>query len=188
MYDIAIIGAGAAGLSAARVLSGAQKRICLIEARPRIGGRVHSLHFADLPLPIELGAEFIHGEAASTFSIVESAALAVAQLPDDHWWLRGGKCERIADFWGGMDEVRAKIGSLRRDISFAEFLRRRDDLSPDQRELARSFVEGYHAAHADRISAAALRSADEEQEDGSSNRQFRIVNGQDALIDRKSVV
>ena len=67
-YDAVIIGAGAAGLAAARELSGAGKRVCILEARPRTGGRIHTLHVPDLPLPIELGAEFIHGEAHETFS------------------------------------------------------------------------------------------------------------------------
>jgi monoamine oxidase len=46
-------------------------------------------------------------------------------------------------------------------------------------------VEGYHAAHADRISALALRAADSEQEDdaGGGNRQFRLAGGQDALLE-----
>ena len=70
-FDVVIIGAGAAGLAAGRALSGAGKRVCLLEARDRIGGRVSTLHLPDLPLPIELGAEFIHGERSSTFSIVD---------------------------------------------------------------------------------------------------------------------
>jgi monoamine oxidase len=180
-YDVVIIGAGAAGLSAARVLTGAGQSVCLIEARPRVGGRIHTLHFADLPLPVELGAEFIHGEVGTTLDIVDAAALVAARLPDDHWWSVDGKRERIADFWGAIDHLRSKIGNLQRDISFAEFLRRRRDLTPRLRELGCNFVEGYHASHADRISASVLRSADQEQE--GDNRQFRIVNGQDALIE-----
>ncbi|HYC88443.1 MAG TPA: NAD(P)/FAD-dependent oxidoreductase [Thermoanaerobaculia bacterium] len=180
-YDAIVIGAGAAGLSAARALSGARKRICLLEARPRVGGRIHTLHLPDLPLPIELGAELVHGETSTTFSIIDAAALAAAQLPDDHWWSERGRRERIEDFWGDIDKVRAKIGAMKRDASFAEFLRRRKDLTPRLRELAGSFVEGYHAAHADRISTQVLRSADEEQE--GENKQFRIANGQDALVD-----
>jgi monoamine oxidase len=179
-YDVVIIGAGAAGLSAARVLSGARRRICLLEARPRIGGRIHTLHLPDLPLPIELGAEFVHGETPTTFSIVDSAALAAAQLPDDHWWIERGERRRIGDFWGEIDKVRSKIGTLRRDISFAEFLRRRRDITPALRQLSCNFVEGYHASHADRISAQVLRSADDEQE--GENRQFRIAGGQDGLV------
>jgi monoamine oxidase len=180
-YDVVLIGAGAAGLSAARVLTGAGKQVCVIEARPRVGGRIHTLHVADLPLPIELGAEFIHGEVGTTFDIVDAAALTAAQLPDDHWWSTNGKRERIPDFWGEMARIRAKIGTLKRDVSFAEFLRRRRDLTPRLRQLACNFVEGYHASHADRISATVLRAADQEQE--GDNKQFRIANGQDALIE-----
>ena len=181
-FDVVIIGAGAAGLAAARVLSGAGKRVCILEARPRIGGRVHSLHLPDLPVPIELGAEFVHGENATTFRIVDAAALAACELPDDHWWSRDGKRERITDFWGQIDKVRSKIGALRRDVSFSEFLRRQR-LPPRLRQLAWTFVEGYHASHADRISARALRTADSEQEDPRGNAQFRLTGGQDAIIE-----
>lgn len=184
-YDVVIIGAGAAGLAAARVLSGAGKRICLLEARDRIGGRVSSLHLPGLPQAIELGAEFIHGENETTFSIVEAAALAAIELPDSHWWSIDGKWEIVDDFWEQIDKVRAKIGKRTRDVSFAEFLRTRRELTPRLRALACRFVEGYHAAHADRMSALALRTADgeQEQDDPGGNRQFRLAGGQDSLIE-----
>ncbi|MFP5246407.1 MAG: flavin monoamine oxidase family protein [Thermoanaerobaculia bacterium] len=180
-YDVAVIGAGAAGLAAARMLSGAGKRVCILEARPRIGGRIFSLHIPELPLPIELGAEFIHGQSETTFSIIDAAALSAATLPDNHYWSRDGKWERVDDFWDEIDKVRAKIGTRKRDISFADFLRTRKDLTPRQRELARNFVEGYHASHADRISTLVLRAADSEQE--GDNRQFRLASGQDSIVE-----
>src|SRR4029078_2834147 len=62
-FDVVIIGAGAAGLAAARALSQAGWRLVLLEARPRIGGRILTLREEDTALPIELGAEFIHGNA-----------------------------------------------------------------------------------------------------------------------------
>jgi monoamine oxidase len=181
--DVAIIGAGAAGLAAARELSRSGKRVSLIEARDRIGGRILTTHPADLPIPIELGAEFVHGEAEATFSIIEAAALLAIELPEDYFWSRAGKWKRIADFWGTIDRVRARIPSGTPDISFAEFLGRQRNLSPRMRQIACGFVEGYHAAHADRISAKALGSADSEQDqdDPAGNRQFRIVNGYDAV-------
>lgn len=182
-YDVVVIGAGAAGLAAARALSGAGKRICILEARDRIGGRVSSLHFPDLPLPIELGAEFIHGQSATTFAIVEASALAAVELPDTHCWIRDGKPETIDDFWEQIEKIRAKIKPRKRDISFAQFLRTQRNLTLRMRELACNFVEGYHAAHADRMSTLALRSADSEQEDDSETRQFRLAGGQDALIE-----
>ena len=182
-YDVAVIGAGAAGLAAARHLSGTGKRVVIIEARQRIGGRILTQHVAGLPIPIELGAEFIHGEAPQTFSVVESAALTACELPDEHVWSRNGKFEGIPDFWRRIDRVRAKISGLKKDVSFAEFLRTRRNLSPRLRELARNFAEGYHAAHADRMSALALAGADGEQEEDGGNKQFRILNGYDALIE-----
>lgn len=183
-YDVAIVGGGAAGLSAARALSGAGRRVCLIEARSRLGGRIHSLRVPAVGVPIELGAEFVHGQTASTFSIIDAASLIAAELPDNHWWSRGGRWQQVRDFWGEIARVQGKIGTLERDVPFDAFLRGRRDLTARQRELARSFVEGYHAAHADRISARALARADSEQDgDAGGNRQFRLAGGQDAIVD-----
>ena len=187
-FDSIIIGAGAAGLAAARDLSGAGKRVAVLEARERIGGRIFTAHAADLPLPIELGAEFIHGEAHQTFAIVEAAALLAYQLPDDHWWsdvgpspsAAGKQWRRIPDFWQTMHRILARIPARAPDVSFADFLKRQKNLPPRVKRLAMSFVEGYYASHADRISAASLRTSSEEEE---APKQFRIANGYDALLE-----
>lgn len=139
---------------------------------------MHTLHVTGLPLPIELGAEFIHGDAEPTFSIVDAAALLVHRLPDDHWWSHNGKF-RPVDFWLRTARVRARIGKLRHDVSFADFLRTQR-LSPRERQLALSFVEGYHAAHADRISAQAIRASDDELEEAP--KQYRIASGYDRVL------
>ena len=60
--EILIIGAGAAGLAAAVELSKAGRRVVVIEARDRIGGRMFTQHTSGSNHPIELGAEFIHGK------------------------------------------------------------------------------------------------------------------------------
>ena len=183
IHDVLIIGAGAAGLAAARNLSGAGRRICILEARQRAGGRILTSHIAGLPLPIELGAEFIHGDAHETFDIVTAAALKACELPDTHWWSQGGRWSSV-DFWEKIERIQSSVDGLRRDVSFAEFLRSRKNLPARTRQIALGFVEGYHAAHADRISAMALASADGEQdEDGGGNKQFRILDGYDALIE-----
>src|SRR5213594_5116050 len=79
--DVLILGAGAAGLAAARDLSQAGLRLSIIEARPRIGGRILTRHDSNSPVPLELGAEFIHGEAPETLSIAQAAGLTVVELP-----------------------------------------------------------------------------------------------------------
>lgn len=58
-----IVGAGFAGLAAARDLADANEPVTILEARDRIGGRVYTNRtFADLP--VEFGAEYIHGDEA----------------------------------------------------------------------------------------------------------------------------
>jgi protoporphyrinogen oxidase len=60
-----IIGAGMAGLTAARDLHDAGETVTVLEARERTGGRVYTDHdFAGIP--VEFGAEFIHGDLAPT--------------------------------------------------------------------------------------------------------------------------
>ncbi|MBI5931275.1 MAG: FAD-dependent oxidoreductase [Chloroflexi bacterium] len=69
-----IIGAGAAGLAAGRMLYESGRSILILEARNRIGGRIHTnTDFA--AIPIEFGAEFIHGDHAVTMDLVKAARL-----------------------------------------------------------------------------------------------------------------
>ncbi len=80
MSDVLVIGAGMAGLTAARALADAGLRATLLEARERIGGRVTSVR--DLAAgPVEAGAEFIHGPEARVWPTVRAAGLAVRPCP-----------------------------------------------------------------------------------------------------------
>jgi len=65
-WDVVIIGAGVAGLTAARALAEAGRLVLLVEARDRVGGRVWTRHEIDTVAPVELGAEFIHAPAPSS--------------------------------------------------------------------------------------------------------------------------
>lgn len=64
MYAL-IIGAGTAGLAAARDLQQAGYSVRVLEARDRIGGRVWTNRTL-ASTPVEFGAEFIHGDNAPT--------------------------------------------------------------------------------------------------------------------------
>src|SRR6266536_5207099 len=82
--DVVVIGAGAAGLAAARDLSTSGRRVIVLEARDRWGGRVFTHRSPMWPVPVELGAEFVHGEAPETMEGARAAGLAVETLPDRH--------------------------------------------------------------------------------------------------------
>jgi phytoene dehydrogenase-like protein len=59
--DVIVIGAGAAGLSAATALGQAGLPVTVLEATERIGGRIFTLRDPVCQAPVELGAEFVHG-------------------------------------------------------------------------------------------------------------------------------
>ncbi len=57
--SVIVIGAGFAGLSAASYLKKKKIKVTVLEARTRIGGRVHSMRVPDTDCVIELGAEWV---------------------------------------------------------------------------------------------------------------------------------
>ena len=97
-YDVVIFGAGFAGLTAARALSHAGARVVVVEARSRIGGRVHTLSEPPLSAPIETGAEFIHGEVAELGEAIRGAGVDTAEIPGkDFLYADGHVAECTAD-------------------------------------------------------------------------------------------
>jgi monoamine oxidase len=174
-FDLIVIGGGLAGLKAAADASARGLRVVLLEGRERLGGRVHSLDSPSLPVPIELGAEFIHGRVAETFDLARAAGLLIERLPDAHLWRRGEGLVPKNDFWDEVSRFFETIPTEGKDVSFAALMRRRRS-TPEMRRLALSFVEGFHAADLERVSAHAVASNGEGSDD-----QFRILSGQSAL-------
>ncbi len=84
--SVLIVGAGMAGLSAARSLADAGWPVRVIEARDRIGGRVHTNR--DWGVPLEMGASWIHGTTDNP--LMELARRAQAQLAatDYYGWAK----------------------------------------------------------------------------------------------------
>jgi monoamine oxidase len=152
-FDVAVIGAGAAGLAAAAELSRRGRSVCLLEARDRIGGRILTRHEPDLPVPLELGAELVHGKPAATLKWLAQRGAPLIDVAQSHWLLRAGKLRRGDDLF---TELKARLGKVRprRDLPFAEFLQgpARRHLPPRIREFALMLVEGYDAADSTRVS------------------------------------
>lgn len=72
--DVVVVGAGVAGLTTARLLNDAGRRVVVLEARDRVGGRVHTERIGGRVT--DLGASWIHGvdgsavaEAARAFGL-----------------------------------------------------------------------------------------------------------------------
>lgn len=72
--DVCVVGAGLAGLSAARELSRAGRSVVVLEARDRVGGRVWNHTFADGTV-VELGAQWIGPTQDRMYALVEELGL-----------------------------------------------------------------------------------------------------------------
>ncbi len=155
--DVIVIGAGAAGLSAASALVRAGLSVLVLEARDRIGGRCWTRCEPGLEVPIEYGAEFIHGRPRVTLELLRSLHLRADRRVGARWFVKRGKLERSdrAAVFAEICAAMQRAGTPRRDISFAQYLDRRlrRHLSADACAFARRMVEGYDAADANRVSA-----------------------------------
>ncbi len=181
--DVAIVGAGAAGLTAAGELRRKGFEVAVFEARDRIGGRILTHRDPRVPLPIELGAEFIHGEAPETLRRLAEAGLLACDVTGEHWRAEGGKLRRAEDFWEKIDHVLGRIRGDGPDLSFSDFLARKakgPSLARD-RAAAREFVQGFHAADVDEISALSIAPEEGENPSESAARMARVVQGYDRL-------
>lgn len=157
--DVIVVGAGAAGLAAARRLTKESRRVAVIEARDRAGGRVWP--FAAVPGSwAELGAEFIHGSAPLTYELLREAKLTWDPSEGERWdRTPGGALQREdEDSFGGDPSLFDALRDLPDDVSVAEYFERyRDD--PQMRTRigwALSFAEGFDAADPRIASARAI--------------------------------
>ncbi|MDF1502024.1 NAD(P)/FAD-dependent oxidoreductase [Roseisolibacter sp. H3M3-2] len=182
--DVVVLGAGVAGLAAARALVDAGKRVVVLEARDRLGGRVLTRRDPGLAVPVELGAEFVHGTPRALWRVLDEARLRVVDAAEEHVTLDGGRLVERDDFAGTMDEV---LGALpdeerRPDRSFAEFLGERfgDAAHADARRLAASYVEGFHAAPVGDVGTHGLAHA--EGAASGNDQAYRVVDGYDRVV------
>ncbi len=182
MAPIIVIGAGAAGLAAARTLADAGREAVVLEARCRIGGRIHTLNDPAFGVPVELGAEFVHGRPDALWRLIHDAGLTAYDVPFDHMQRHSGRLVTIDDYPARLREALRGIARIRHDLSLAEYLRRRQNQNPGQRELVLQFVRGFDAADPEQISAKSVAAEQEGLANMEEETQFRLLDGYGALM------
>jgi monoamine oxidase len=182
--DVLIIGAGVAGLAAACDMSAAGLSVCVIEARERIGGRIYTRRDEQTSLPVELGAEFIHGRPPEIFKLAQAARLLVCDATERHWYMRDGVLRKADEFWSQLEEIMDGMKKSKgRDQSFQEFLKAfgNGEGQREAKEVAAMYVEGFHAAHTEIIGVAGLNKENEAADEIDGDRMFRILDGYDRV-------
>jgi monoamine oxidase len=160
-HEVVVVGGGCAGLAAAAVLAGRGVDVVMLEARDRLGGRVWTRRDDEGP-SIELGAEFVHGEAPRTVAIARDHGIAFEEVRSAQRWLRNGALVEAPDLSRSLHaavEAAAQVGEQAPDQSFVDALAAAHVRGPG-RELALEYVQSLQPAEGERISARALAIGD----------------------------
>lgn len=109
---VAVIGAGIAGLAAARALADAGHKVTVFEARDRIGGRI----FTDtgFGFPIEIGANWVHGDKGNPLmKLAGKAGISSFAYDFDDWRIVAADGEELS---GPDDEEWALLSGALSDV------------------------------------------------------------------------
>jgi monoamine oxidase len=149
-FDVIVIGAGAAGLAAADELARAGLAVLVIEARDRVGGRCYTRRLPGVPVPVELGAEFIHGRPQATLSLLRRFGITAVDSTRTQLVAIDRKLAPVNIF--AQAQRVARNGVKGRDLSFRAYLARQR-VPKLTRTLATMMVQGFDAADPARASA-----------------------------------
>jgi len=175
--DVLILGAGMAGLAAARALGERGVRVTVLEAKDHVGGRVMS-RVAEGGGVVELGAEFVHGRAPELWALIHECGVETTE--------RDGTMLR--EEWGGgvieddpQDEAMfAPLEKLENfkgeDVAFADWLVA-SDVPEEERGALLGYVEGFNAADASRIGVKSLGMQQKAEDATEGDRAWHVRGG-----------
>jgi monoamine oxidase len=179
--DILIIGAGAAGLMAAYTLAKGGKKVTVLEACNRTGGRIHTIDQASFFSQAELGAEFVHGNLPVTLSLLHDAGIPYQPAGGEMWQYSAGTFTKDAGMITDWDLLMQKLDTLEQDMTLNDFLEQyfADAKYDELRSSVLKYAAGYDTSDPSRVSALALRSEWQNEDEGA---QYRIAGGYCRLI------
>jgi monoamine oxidase len=184
--DLLVVGAGAAGLSAAVKVARSGFSVLIVEARSRIGGRMFTLRDPVWKVPIELGAEFIHGLPPELWKPLERHHSEIAEVAGEPWCSVDGQLSKCK-FFSSVESILKKMNCRGKDDSFLNFLDRHFPASissarQEARRRALAYVTGFNAANPDQVGVHWLVQSMRAEEKIEGDRAFRSRNGYDDLL------
>ena len=183
--DVIVVGAGIAGLTAAAKLGRSGLSVLLLEARDRVGGRIWTQRSPTHDVPIEFGAEFIHGLPPEIWQPLQSANARITEVQGDSWCRDAQLCP--CDFFDPVDHILKKMDDREPDESFLQFLERTVPDADDSKKRkvkrhALNYVSGFNAADPALVGVHWLVKSMRAEEIIEGHRAFRSLNGYEDLI------
>lgn len=168
--DVIVLGAGLAGLHAAKTLGAAGKSVIVLEARNRAGGRVYTVHDDATDYPIELGPEWVGDGELRT--LLNSVHAKVRTTHGAHF-VRKQEALLARENFDETNEIMERIAALIADGTDYSLNEALDRCCPepefaDSRASLVSYVQGFHAADPARVSARWLLEVEENEPAGAS--------------------
>ncbi|KJQ53130.1 flavin monoamine oxidase family protein [Microbacterium sp. SA39] len=118
-FDTIVIGAGMSGLTTARMLVDAGRNVLVLEARDRIGGRMHSDRAAGFP--VDRGASWVHGiDGSPLWDLVQALDIPTLEYTVGSFQVGGRPIENFDGDGNAMDAA-ATAGWIA-DVEHAERL------------------------------------------------------------------
>jgi monoamine oxidase len=175
IQDVIVIGAGAAGLAAARVLAEAGRSVLILEARDRIGGRILTVNSHGEP--IELGPEFVHGKPPVSMRLLKEAQLETYEIEGEHVRSDAGGLlpadETFGEVFEHLEEMEHWKGD---DIAFSAWLAQQK-MPDEDRQMLTGYIEGFNAADKDIIGVRGLARQQQAEDKIDGDRLLRIRAG-----------
>jgi monoamine oxidase len=197
--EVVIVGAGFAGLAAARRLTAAGVEVLLLEARDRVGGRAWTDYRLVPGVPLELGAQMVHGRTVETHEWVRREGLSVRPLPTHQrsrivvgrkvggypWFaLPFHPAVGLRATWQGYRSIpRALMEYDGPDETLRQFLDARGP-SPGARSLVDVLHAHTYATDPESIGVRGPAAEERVAEEPFGFRNFRVVEGYSALAQR----
>ncbi len=177
--NVIVIGAGAAGLMAAKILAAEGLNVLVLEARERLGGRINTIK-SPFSFECEAGAEFIHGNLRLTKNLLTEAGLKQAKVEGEMYSMKDGALFEEEDLAEGWNVLLKRLQEPVSDLTVKQFLNKYlpEVKYAGVKESFKRYVQGYDAANIDDASVFSIR----EEMENEDEEQFRIDNGYVGLI------
>lgn len=106
---VAVVGAGMAGLAAARALAAAGVRVTVLEARGRIGGRAETIDLSGMPF--DTGCAWLHSAELNPLTPVARELGFSPSVDDGDMWLYRDGAEATQADWQALETTRNRLAT-----------------------------------------------------------------------------